>query len=191
MYLTIMKYLISKTNIKGDWSTILEKLPYFPCEDYDLKNAITACSIKSATGTIDDLYKSNIEDIPKNYTYTKLIHIPIFKNLINFFEFETTRIRIFKQDPNHITPMHIDKDDYKIVRLWVALNEDPNFKFFFGKEKKEVVLKEGNILIFNPNYLHGAANFGSKPRYTLNMCGVPNLWLKNLINSEKDITLSV
>lgn len=186
-----MKYLLCKTTLQGDLDSFIEKIPYFSCEDYDLKNAITACSIKSATGSINDLYKSNKEDIPINYTYTKLINIPIVEKLINFFEFETTRIRVFRQEPKHITPMHIDKDDTKIVRLWVALNEDPGFKYFFGNEKKEVVLKKGNILIFNPNYLHGAANFSNKTRYTLNICGIPNNWLKNLINDEKEIYLSV
>lgn len=186
-----MKYLIPKIKLKGNWSQTIEKLPYFSCSDYDLKDAITACSIKSATGTIDDLYKTTKEDLPENYKYTKLIEIPIIKNLINFFDFETTRIRIFKQEAKHITPMHIDKDNSNIVRLWVALNEDPGFKFFFGKNKEEVVLKKGDILIFNPNYPHGAANYGKLPRYTLNICGIPNTWLKNLINEEKDINLSV
>jgi hypothetical protein len=186
-----MKYLISKTNIVGEWSDVIEKLPYFSCNDYDLKDAITACSIKSATGTVDDLYKTVKEDLPENYSYTKLIEIPVIKELVNFFEFETTRIRIFKQEPKNVTPMHVDKDHSKIVRLWVALNEDPGFKYFFGRERKEVILKKGNILVFNPNYLHGAANFGSKARYTLNVCGIPNDWLKNLINSQKDVNLSV
>jgi hypothetical protein len=186
-----MKYLISKTKIIGNWSQTIEKLPYFSCTDYDLKDAITACSIKSATGAVDDVYKSDNEDLPKNYIHTRLIEIPILKNLVDFFEFETTRIRVFKQDPKHITPMHIDKDNNNIVRLWVALNEDPGFKFFFGKDKEEVVLEKGNILIFNPNYLHGATNYAKIPRYSLNICGIPNTWLKNLINEKKDINLSV
>jgi len=186
-----MKYLIAKHNLNGDWLSTVEKLPYFSCSDYDLKDAITACSIKSATGKIDDLYKSSKEDIPENYKYTKLIDLPVIKNLVNFFEFETTRIRIFKQNPKDSTPLHIDKDDDKIVRLWVALNEDPGFKYFFGNNKEEVVLKKGNILIFNPNYPHGAANFSNKYRYTLNICGIPNIWLKNLINDKKEINISV
>ena len=37
-----MKYLISKTNLNGDWFQTIEKLPYFSCSDYDLKDAITA-----------------------------------------------------------------------------------------------------------------------------------------------------
>lgn len=184
-----MKYLICKNKINEDWSDILEKLPYFSCEDYDLKNAITACSIKSATGKINDLYKTTEEDLPKNYKYTKLYEIPKIKRLIDFFQFETTRIRIFKQEPGHVTPMHLDQDDDKIVRLWVALNEDSNFKYFFGKEKEEVVLSKGTILIFNPNYLHGAINLGVIPRYTLNVCGIPNNWLKNLINEENFISV--
>ncbi len=184
-----MRYIISKSKLNGDWSDILEKLPYFSCEDYDLKNAITACSIKSATGKIDDLYKSNKEDLPENYKYTKIFEIPKIKNLVNFFEFETTRIRIFKQNPGHVTPMHLDLDDSNIVRLWVALNENYNFKFFFGNNKEEIVLNKGNILIFNPNYLHGAANLGVEPRYTLNICGIPNSWLKNLMTEEKLISV--
>lgn len=184
-----MKYIIVKTKLIGEWSDILEKLPYFSCEDYDLKNAITACSIKSATGKIDDLYKSLKEDLPENYNYTKIYEIPTVKNLVNFFQFDTTRIRIFKQNPNHITPMHIDQDNENIIRLWVALNENPNFKFFFGNNKEEVILKKGDILIFNPNYLHGAANLGNISRYTLNICGIPNQWLKNLINEEKIVSV--
>lgn len=186
-----MKYLISKTNLKGNWLSTVENLPYFTCNDYDLKDAITACSIKSATGKVDDLYKSTKEDIPENYSYSKLIEIPSIKKLVSFFEFETTRIRIFKQNPKDLTPMHIDKDNDNIIRLWVALNEDPGFKYFFGKNKEEVVLKKGNILLFNPNYLHGATNFSNKARYTLNICGIPNNWLKNLINIQKEIDLSV
>jgi hypothetical protein len=181
-----MKYQLTKTNLVFNWQENMDKLPYFPCQDYDLKDAITACSIKSSSGKIEDLYKSNILDIPENYKYTKLIQIPFINKLVSFFEFETTRIRIFKQDPKDITPMHIDKDDNNIVRLWVALNEDPLFKFYFGKEKEEIILEKGSILVFNPNYLHGAANLSdNKTRYTLNICGIPNNWLKNLVNSKE------
>jgi hypothetical protein len=186
-----MKYLITKTKIKGNWENVIDKLPYFRCEDYDLKNSITACSIKSATGKIDDLYKSSAIDIPENYKYTKLYEIPYIKNLVKFFDFPTTRIRIFKQSPDKITPMHLDLDEPDKIRLWVCLNYDPGFKYFFGKEKEELVLEKGNILIFNPNYLHGAENSSNINRYTLNICGVPNNWLKNLVTKQEEVNLDV
>lgn len=179
-----MQYLKPKIKIAGKWQEDIEKFLYFPCHDYDLKDAITACAIKSASGKIDDLYKSENGDSPFNYKYTRLSDIPSIRPIIEFFNFDTTRIRIFRQEPKHSTPMHIDKDDPTIIRMWMALNEDDNFIFFFGEEKEEVRLKTGEILFFNPNYLHGAINLGNKNRYTLNICGIPNNWVKEILESR-------
>ena len=176
-----MNYFKPNVTIIGKWEKEIEKFPYVFCNDYDLKNAITACAIKSATGEIQDLYKSEQEDIPSNYKYTRLMEIPIINRVVDYFKFDTTRVRVFKQEPKHSTPMHIDKDDPSIIRMWMALNEDENFKFFFGEEKEEIILKTGEIVFFNPNYLHGAANLSNKNRYTLNICGNPNKWIKELL----------
>lgn len=182
-----MQYFKPNVKISGNWITDIERLMYFPCEDYDLKNAITACAVKSASGKINDLYKSPLGDETKNYKYTRLADIPCIMSFIEIFKFDTTRIRIFKQDPGYSTPMHIDKDNENIIRMWMALNEDGGFKFFFGKEKEEVNLSTGEILFFNPNYLHGAANLGNKPRYTLNICGIPNKWIKDILEIKYKI----
>lgn len=175
------KILDETLSIEDNWSKILLSIPYFKCNDYDLKDAITACAVKSSTGRIDDLYKSSKVDTSKNYEYTQLYRLPEIKTLVDYFKIETTRIRIFKQEPKNSTPLHIDKDDKDIIRLWVALNEDHNFKFYFGRKKEEVTLKKGQILVFNPNYLHGAVNLSDKNRYTLNIVGHPNKWLKEQI----------
>jgi hypothetical protein len=37
----ISRYLSRATKIKGNWENVIDKLPYFRCEDYDLKNSIT------------------------------------------------------------------------------------------------------------------------------------------------------
>lgn len=182
-----MNYFKPNFTISASWDKEIEKLPYFACNDYDLKNAITACAIKSATGKEDDLYKSELEDIPKNYKYTRLMEVPIINKVVDYFKFETTRIRVFKQEPKHSTPMHIDKDDPTIIRMWMALNEDEKFKFFFGEEKEEIVLKKGEIIFFNPNYLHGAINLSNKNRYTLNICGIPNKWIKELLEVRNKV----
>jgi hypothetical protein len=175
------KILDQKVEIDDLWALLLWTIPYFKCNDYDLKDAITATAIKSADGEINNLYKSTKTDSPENYQYTKLYSIKEVKELVDYFKMETTRIRIFKQSPKNSTPLHIDKDDKDIIRLWAALNEDDNFKFYFGKEKEEVILKKGQILVFNPNYPHGAANLGNTDRYTLNIVGKPNKWLKEQI----------
>ena len=182
-----MQYFKPNMRVSGNWDSVIEKLPYFSCNDYDLKDAITACSIKSASGKVEDLYKSEKGDEPKNYHYTLLSDIPLLRSFIEIFKFDTTRIRIFKQEPKHSTPMHIDKDDSNIIRMWMALNEDEGFKFFFGKDKEEVQLQTGEILFFNPNYLHGAINLSNKPRYTLNICGIPNKWIKDILEIKYKI----
>lgn len=183
------KKLPTKINIEDKWLEDIEKLPYLPCHDYDLINAIKSCAIKSASGDIKDLYKSSITDDPINYKFTSLIKIKSIKELIkNIPYFETTRIRIFRQEPKHTTPMHIDKDEKDIIRMWVGLNEDDDFKFYFGKHKEEVLLKSGEILFFNPNYLHGAANLSNKNRYTLNVCGKVNKCLTKTYLKNQMIT---
>lgn len=93
------KILDQKVEIDDLWALLLWTIPYFKCNDYDLKDAITATAIKSADGEINNLYKSTKTDSPENYQYTKLYSIKEVKELVDYFKMETTRIRIFKQSP--------------------------------------------------------------------------------------------
>ena len=58
-----------------------------------------------------------------------------------------------------------------------------------GKEIK-ISLKQGESVIFNPDKVyHGAANKSSNIRYSLNIIGYPNDWLKKFIKDERVYTL--
>ena len=101
-------FIVANTKIHGEWFSVLNKLPYFKCDDYDLKNAVTGVALKSESGNINDLLRSKPIEKPEDYSLTKLCEHKTLKNLVNVFDLETTRIRIFKQEPNHKTSLHID-----------------------------------------------------------------------------------
>ena len=191
-------FIVANTIIKGEWSSVLNKLSFFECDDYDLKNAITGIALKSESGKVNDLLRSKPIEKPEDYSFTKLYENKTIKNLIDVFELETTRIRIFKQEPNHETSLHVDynntnssKEDY-LVRIWMALNSNDNFKYFF-KDKgilSTVNLKKGQSVIFNPDTVyHGAANNSNENRYSLNIIAKPNEWLRHFAERKETIII--
>ena len=199
----LSNFVIAKTIIEGEWSSIINKLnkcTFFECNDYDLKNAITGIAIKSESGNINDLLRSKQPEKPEDYSLTILHEHPSIKKLINFFELETTRIRIFKQKPFQKTPMHIDynntfaKENDFLLRIWTALTEDSKFIYLFKEGEaltQSICLKKSESVIFNPDKVyHGAINLSTdKIRYSLNIIGKPNKWVKEFIESEKTVIL--
>ena len=132
-------YSTGNTKIEGEWSSIISKLDkctFFSCDDYDLKNAVSGVAIKSETGNINDLLRTKEPEVPEDYSLTILYKHPTIKKLIDLFELQTTRIRIFKQAPGSYTPLHVDYNNTKaksqkdfLIRIWTAITEDELFKF--------------------------------------------------------------
>lgn len=193
-------FIIANTLIKGEWSSVLNKLSYFKCDDYDLKNAITGVALKSESGIVNDLLRSKPVEKPEDYSFTKLYEHKTLKSLVDIFELETTRIRIFKQEPEHKTSLHIDynntnsnKEDY-LIRIWVALNSNKDFKYFFKDKKSNIIntvyLEKGQSVIFNPDTVyHGATNNSNENRYSLNIIAKPNDWLRHFAERKEIITI--
>ena len=159
-----------------------KKLVYYNYDDRDLKDAITACAIKSPDGMPNNMYKV-YPDICDSYMFTSICAIiPKTVSAINNFECPTARIRILKQQPQCTTPVHIDEENWhdpaeKHLRIWIALNYNPNFICIFGKD--EICLEAGQGVVFDPDTPHGAKNLDkSEARYSLNMIVKPNTWLK-------------
>ena len=159
-----------------------KKLVYYNYADRDLKDAITACAIKSPDGMPNNMFKVD-PDICDRYIFTSIVStIPNVMEEINKFRCSTARIRILKQEPQDITPVHIDEENWhnpveKHLRIWIALNHNPNFICIFGKD--EICLEAGQGVVFNPDTPHGAKNLDkSEARYSLNMIVKPNKWLK-------------
>ena len=61
----------------------LNKLSYFKCDDYDLKNAITGVALKSESGIVNDLLRSKPVEKPEDYSFTKLYEHKTLKSLGN------------------------------------------------------------------------------------------------------------
>ena len=193
-------FIIANTLIKGEWSSVLNKLSYFKCDDYDLKNAITGVALKSESGIVNDLLRSKPVEKPEDYSFTKLYEHKTLKSLVDIFELETTRIRIFKQEPEHKTSLHIDynntnsnKEDY-LIRIWMALNSNKDFKYFFKGKKSNIIntvyLEKGQSVIFNPDTVyHGATNNSNENRYSLNIIAKPNDWLRHFAERKEIITI--
>ena len=196
-------FKVANTKLEGEWSSVINKLNkcvFFECNDYDLKNAITGIAIKSETGNIKDLLRSKESEIPEDYSLTILYNHPTIKKLVDFFQIETTRIRIFKQNPGSNTKLHLDynntwtknKKDF-LIRIWMALNYDKNFVYIFKEGKSPVTnikLRAGESVVFNPDTVyHGAFNNSNKVRYSLHIIGKPNTWLKNFIKEERTYIL--
>ena len=159
-----------------------KKLVQYNYADRDLKDAITACAIKSPDGMPNNMFKVD-PDICDRYIFTSIVStIPNVMEEINKFQCSTARIRILKQEPQDITPVHIDEENWhnpveKHLRIWIAINHNPNFICIFGKD--EICLEAGQGVVFNPDTPHGAKNLDkSEARYSLNMIVKPNKWLK-------------
>jgi hypothetical protein len=175
-----MQFYVPKVKLVGNWDKHIKSLSYYSY------NNIYACSIKSASGNVEDLNKSIDGDNKKNYKYTKLIDIASLRTLVSYFKLDTLRIRILKQPPQKKTYIVTSNDSTDIIRIWISLNEDENFYFFFD-DNQSINLKVGELVFFNPNSLHGYKNSSNIDRYFLEICSIPNLWLKELLEVKDKV----
>lgn len=166
------------------WEEEINKLTFYKYNDKDLVNSIKACALTSFDGKDSTLYKT-VPDICCRYKKTNVSAlVPKINKIIDWFQCEKARIRIFKQLPQHKTSLHTDEENEscleKHLRVWIPLNFSPNFYYLFGNTKLQ--LEKGHPIIFDPDYLHGAVNLDKKiSRYTLNMVIKPNNWLKEIL----------
>ena len=178
--MTTYRYL--KFKLSSDLFSECKNLVYYNYDDRDLKDAITACAIKSPNGMPNNMFKVEPDTCDKYRLTTIAGSIPNTISEINKFQCETARIRILKQQPKDITPVHIDEENWhnpaeKHLRIWIAINYNPNFICLFGND--EICLEKGQGVVFDPDTPHGAKNLdSSEARYSLNMIVKPNKWLK-------------
>ena len=125
------------------------------------------------------------------------------KKLTDFFQIETTRVRIHRQLPGQTIPMHTDDNNIKAtdsdhyrLRMLTALSESEDFiyRFSIDNEIEEYSLKKGESIIFDPDKVaHGMVN---KSKTDIRYCFVQIFkaypianWTKNFINDEATIVL--
>lgn len=193
----------------GDWQDELDALEFTSREkpvmdaaikEFDddkgivsgyLYNAFRSEDGKSTTTELSDFW--NEEEPDKFQNTDSYYNSPKLRALIDWFQCEKTRIRIFQQKPGHTMPIHTDFDNQRgtehgeTVRIFVQLNDMPGgawFRFKTADSEVSINLQKGQFLIFNPDHTgHGTENVTDIPRNTFMMVVKRNEWLENLVNN--------
>ena len=191
----------TKLDFDNSW---LNKLKFEEHSDYDLAGHVSAIAVKSESGKVFDFYRSDPLEMPKDFKYTALYNkIAAVKKLTDFFQIETTRVRIHRQLPGQTIPMHTDDNNIKAtdsahyrLRMLTALSESEDFiyRFSIDNEIEEYSLKKVESIIFDPDKVaHGMVN---KSKTDIRYCFVQIFkaypianWTKNFINDEATIVL--
>ena len=178
-----------------------DKLLFEEHTDYDLAGCIDAIALKSLDGKIHNFYREGDTENPEDFKHTA--YYKLFKPLVDYFEVQTTRIRIHRQLPGKETPLHTDDNNKGIkeaseynLRLLTALTESDDFIYQFEHDGKveQIKLKVGESVIFDPDTIaHGMINNSkTKIRYSLIQVfkAYPvTKWLTDFINKEQIIKL--
>jgi len=188
--------MIAKTKLVFD-NSWLSELIFKPHDDQDLAGNVDAVSIKSVDGNIHSFYRNKPVENPKDFKYTK--YYGLCKSLIDYFKFETTRVRVHKQEPGQTIPLHTDDNNVNAVsnedfrlRAVTALtgSDDFIYQFQLNGEIEQFSLKVGETVLFDPDLVaHGMMNNSkTETRYSLVQVfkAYPvTPWLKNFINTDQ------
>lgn len=192
--------ILAKTKITSD-NSWLEQLDFKRHDDLDLAGNVDAVSIKSNDGGIHSFYRNKPVEYPSDFKFTK--YYKLCSSLIDYFEIETTRIRVHKQEPGQSIPIHTDdnninaktNEDYRL-RAVTALTESNDFIYQFNYEGsiEQFSLKKGETVLFDPDLVgHGMINQSkTETRYSLVQIfkAYPvSPWLKDFINTEQTVIL--
>ena len=192
--------IVAKTKICIDTGW-LAKLSFKEHDDLDLAGNVDAVSIKSNDGGIHSFYRNKPIENPSDFKFTK--YYKLCSSLIDYFEIETTRIRVHKQEPGQSNPIHTDdnninaktNEDYRL-RAVTALTESNDFIYQFNYEGsiEQFSLKKGETVLFDPDLVgHGMINQSENEiRYSLVQIfkAYPvSPWLKDFINTEQTVIL--
>jgi len=188
--------MVAKTKLVFD-NSWLSKLNFKPHDDYDLAGNVDAVSIKSVDGGIHSFYRNKPVEYPSDFKYTK--YYDLCKPLIDFFKFDTTRVRVHKQEPGQAIPLHTDDNNLNAkdnsdfrLRAVTALTGSSDFVYQFQlkDEIEQINLKVGETVIFDPDLVaHGMMNNSkTETRYSLVQVfsAYPvTPWLKDFINMDR------
>ena len=188
--------MVAKTKLVFD-NSWLSKLNFKPHDDYDLAGNVDAVSIKSVDGGIHSFYRNKPVEYPSDFKYTK--YYDLCKPLIDFFKFDTTRVRVHKQEPGQAIPLHTDDNNLNAkdnsdfrLRAVTALTGSSDFLYQFqlDNEIEQINLKVGETVIFDPDLVaHGMMNNSkTETRYSLVQVfsAYPvTPWLKDFINMDR------
>ena len=168
-----------------------------------LQNNYKTLALRSHDGknhTFDQPGDFWAEENPANYSYTDAYHSsPELKAMLEWFQVEKCRIRVFQLQANSHTAMHTDMDNERgqefgeTLRILVQLDDVEGgswLRFRTADSDVSVSLKKGQFVIFNPdNTAHQSDNQSNLPRNAVMMIVKRNEWLDNLVNNSKPVVI--
>ena len=159
-----------------------------------LYNAFRSADGKSTTTEISGQFWG--EEDPSTCQYTpSYYNSPKLRAILDWFECDKTRIRIFQQQPGVHMPMHTDFDNQRGVekfgetlRIFVQLTDQPGgawYKFQTSDSDVSINLQKGQFLVFNPDLTgHQTQNLTEVPRNAFMLIVKRNEWIDNLVKNE-------
>ena len=158
-------------------------------------------SFKSVNGRNEDYNPKNddmwTEEDPADMKWTPAYYAcPQIASLIDWFQCDLTRVRIFQQQPGHFMPLHTDYDNQKgttlgqTIRIFVQLNDNSNgdFGFRFQTSDSDISLniQKGQWLAFNQDKVaHSTWNLSKdRVRNAFMFVAKRNEWLDNIMNNH-------
>lgn len=208
------KYGVYTSNyiFNGNWHDELFGLEYtsrkqLPSDDavkarddaLGIEQGYTYNSFKSATGESDfHGQKGNFwdEERPEDFTYTdSYYNSPKLRQIVDWFQCEKARVRIFKQAPGHHVKLHTDFDNQQkgtecgeTVRIFVQLSDAPGgawYRYRSQDSDVSVNLQKGQFLIYNQDFVeHQVENIMNTFNYKFMIVAKVNDWIENLCKNE-------
>jgi hypothetical protein len=136
------------------------------------------------------------EESPESCQYTPSYYSsPKLRAILDWFQCDKTRIRIFQQQPGAYMQMHTDFDNQRgttkygeTLRIFVQLTDQPGgawYRFKTADSEVSINLQKGQFLIFNPDHTgHQTQNLTSVPRNAFMLIVKRNEWLDSLVKNE-------
>jgi hypothetical protein len=136
------------------------------------------------------------EEDPASCDYTSSYYSsPKLRSILDWFECDKARIRIFQQQPGAYMQMHTDFDNQRgteqfgeTLRIFVQLTDQPGgawYRFKTADSEVSINLQKGQFLIFNPDHVgHQTQNLTEVPRNSFMLIVKRNEWIDNLSKNE-------
>ena len=152
-------------------------------------------SLKSYDGTNENIYAPPERELPDNFKYTPAYYSsPNLKKVIDWFQCEKTRVRVFRQLPGKNVELHHDFDNERedfsdeniMLRVFMPLT-DRDAYLNLANENSDIMVKlvKGQFAIINVDTVwHGSITFDNEPRDWLNMIVKWNPWLHELTRAK-------
>jgi len=202
-------FFISRTVLDADYTQDINRIVEGwvnmyadPLLQHNVKGAgkFKVVSLKSRNGTNEAMDSPPEPEIPANFKYTPAYYSsPSLRKVVDWFQCEKTRVRIFRQLPGKNLELHHDFDNEKqnfnddniMVRLLMPLtNRDAYLNLANENSDVMVKLEKGQFAIINVDTIwHGSITYDDRPRDMLNIIMKWNDWLYDLTRSKPLVEL--